>query len=298
MNLPANSSYLWVNNLRLRTLNWGEAGDEPVILLLHGLASNARIWELTAPLLAEQGWRVIAPDLRGHGQTDKPETGYDFNSYRADLTALLGALDVRRPVLVGHSWGASLAVDYAAHYPVGPLSPRGIVLVDGGVIQLDQTPGATWEIVRDRLTPPRLAGMALADFLLRIDNWNSTWKPDEQMRQIILANFEIDADEHIKPHLRFENHMQIVRAMWEFKTYLAMEKLMCPVLAVPAQPEQAKSGGGDEFYRLKQEGIHRAAEILSDLRVSWMADSVHDIPLQHPDKLVQLLVDFVRDLPR
>lgn len=298
MNERAGSSYLWVNNLRLHTLNWGEPGDEPVILLLHGLASNARIWELTAPRLAAQGWRVVAPDLRGHGQTDKPETGYDFDSYRADLTALLGALEVRRPVLVGHSWGASLVEDYAAHFPVGPLSPRGIVLVDGGVIQLDQTPGASWESVRDRLTPPRLAGMALADFLEWIENWNGSWKPDEQAQQIILANFEIDDDERISPHLRFENHMQIVRAMWEFKTYQVMERLVCPVLAVPAQPEAAKSGESDESYQLKREGINRASEILRDFRVSWVANSVHDIPLQHPDKLARLLLDFVRDLPR
>lgn len=298
MNTPARSSYLWVNNLRTHTLNWGEPGDEPVILLLHGLASNARIWELTAPHLASQGWRVIAPDLRGHGQTDKPEGSYGFDQYRADLAALLGALELRRPVLVGHSWGASVVVDYAAHYPVGPLSPKGIVLVDGGVTQLDQTPGATWESVRDRLTPPRLAGMPLVDFLEWINNWNGSWKPDEQAQQIILANFAIDQNERISPHLSFENHMKIVRAMWEFKTYQAMERLACPVLAVLAQPEAANRRDSDEFYRLKQEGIHRAAEILNDFRVSWVADSVHDIPLQHPEKLAQLLADFVRDMPR
>src|SRR3990172_1189951 len=99
-----NSSYFLLNGLRVHYLHWnlGDAG-RPVVLL-HGLASNARIWELVAPELVLAGLVPLAPDLRGHGLTDKPDGDYGFETYRRDLLAFLDAAQVERPVLVGHSW--------------------------------------------------------------------------------------------------------------------------------------------------------------------------------------------------
>ena len=85
------------------------------MLLLHGLASNARFWDLTAPHLYE--YHVVAVDQRGHGLSSKPEDGYDFSNFAADVAAVIEALGLRRPVVVGHSWGAMLALAYAAAHP-------------------------------------------------------------------------------------------------------------------------------------------------------------------------------------
>lgn len=290
------SSYLFTNNLRIHYLRWDPEEERRPVLLLHGLASNARIWELVGPRLAELGWAAIAPDARGHGLTDKPDGDYGFETFRKDLLAMIDALNLERPLLVGHSWGALIALDYAAQFPVGPRTPAGLILVDGGVMQLDDVPGATWEETRERLTPPRLGGMPADDFLRRITAWTSEWGSDERIPQIVLGNFEIAEDETIWPRLTFERHMQIVRAMWEFKTYDRMERLRCPALAVLAIPSQPRSEGDGKFLELKESGVERARAVLPGLQVRWMQDSVHDIPLQYPAELANLIGAFASEL--
>jgi pimeloyl-ACP methyl ester carboxylesterase len=286
------SSYLYLNNLRFHYLHWNlDHGDRPIVLL-HGLASNARIWELVAPYLAEQGFRIFALDQRGHGLTDKPDSEYSFSAFRSDLLAFLDACQLENPVLVGHSWGGMVALDYAAQHVAGPRAPAGVFLVDGGLIQLDDAPGATWDQVRVRLTPPRLAGMALDDFLTRLDKWTAQLDDPETARQIIMANFEIAEDETISPRLTFERHMQIVRAMWEFKTYERLERIRCPLAAVMALPPAPHSEEEEEFVKIKQRGVSRALALHPGLYVEWMKDTIHDIPLHRPTKLAVLISEF------
>jgi pimeloyl-ACP methyl ester carboxylesterase len=284
------SSYLYLNSLRVHYLHWNLGdGGQPVVLL-HGLASNARIWELVAPDLAQAGLMPLAPDARGHGMTDKPDGDYGSETFFRDLAAIIDACHLERPLLVGHSWGGMVALDYAARRPMGPGAPSGLVLVDGGMTQLDDYPGATWETTRDRLAPPRLSGMPMEDFLSRLDRGQSGWRPDDQAISIILANFEISADDTIAPHLTFEHHMQIVRAMWDFKTYTRFPRLRCPVWMVPARPPQPHSPGEKEFLAYKEKGIERARAAIPNLQVHWMEDTVHDIPLQRPAALASLIV--------
>jgi pimeloyl-ACP methyl ester carboxylesterase len=287
-----NSSYLFANDLRFHYLQWDSEEQQRPVLLLHGLASNARIWELVAPELVKLGWPAIALDARGHGLTDKPDGDYGFGTFQKDLLALIDALSLERPLLVGHSWGALIALDYAAQFPFGPRSPAGLVLVDGGVMQLDDAPGATWKETRERLTPPRLGGMPAEDFLARITTWTSEWGSDERIPQIVLGNFEIAEDETIWPHLTFERHMQIVRAMWEFKTYARMERLRCPALAVLAVPPRPRSEREEQFLALKESGVEHSQTAYPGLQVHWMQDSIHDIPLQYPAELADLIGTF------
>jgi len=290
------SSYLYLNGLRLHYLHWNvETGQQPIVAL-HGLASNARIWELVAPFLAEHGFQLYALDQRGHGLTDKPEGEYSFDVFRGDLLAFLDACQLDRPVLLGHSWGALVALDFAAHCAVGPRAPAGVVLVDGGVTQLDDGPDASWERVRQRLTPPRLAGMPLDDFLKRLTDRGGPLGEDEHAVQAILANFEIGADETLAPRLSFEHHMQIVRAMWEFKTFEYLQRLRCPVEAVLAEPPPGRSQLEEEFLSRKREGAARAREIQPRLRVHWLEETLHDIPLHRPGELANLILEFTRGI--
>src|SRR6266849_9030785 len=99
--------FVAANGLQLHYRRWSPArpvSELPPILLLHGLASAAHIWDLVAPLLAGRGYVVTALDQRGHGESDKPDTGYDFATIIADDTAVVEALGIGRPVVVGHSW--------------------------------------------------------------------------------------------------------------------------------------------------------------------------------------------------
>ena len=75
-----------LNSLTLYYRDWGGSGKS--IILLHGLASNSRIWDLVAPILASNS-SVIAIDQRGHGKSDKPQGGYDFNSVTDDIAQFI-----------------------------------------------------------------------------------------------------------------------------------------------------------------------------------------------------------------
>ncbi|MFD0594557.1 alpha/beta fold hydrolase [Catellatospora coxensis] len=102
-------------------------------LLVHGLSSNARLWDEVAGALAAAGHPSWAVDLRGHGESDAPESGYDTGTAAADLAALITALGLDRPVVVGQSWGGNVVVRLAAKHPE---LPGALGLVDGGWIDL------------------------------------------------------------------------------------------------------------------------------------------------------------------
>jgi pimeloyl-ACP methyl ester carboxylesterase len=95
-----------------------EGGGWPV-LLLHGFPDSSHVWRHQVPALVEAGMRVIAPDLRGFGESDKPEAVAEYAITRsiADVVAVLDALGIERTHVVGHDWGAGLAWVLAALVP-------------------------------------------------------------------------------------------------------------------------------------------------------------------------------------
>src|SRR5205814_1709852 len=86
-------------------------GEGVPFLLVHGLASNARMWDGVASALAGLGHPVAAVDQRGHGRSDKPDSGYDFITVTDDLVAVLDGLGFERSVAVGQSWGGNVVVE-------------------------------------------------------------------------------------------------------------------------------------------------------------------------------------------
>jgi pimeloyl-ACP methyl ester carboxylesterase len=98
-------TFLTTNGLRLRLRDWGGPTVTPAILLVHGLASNAHIWDLLAPLLADD-FRVAAIDQRGHGQSDKPTDDYNLMTIAEELADAIRALGWMRPLVVGHAYVA------------------------------------------------------------------------------------------------------------------------------------------------------------------------------------------------
>jgi non-heme chloroperoxidase len=101
------------DNQRLAVIDRG--AGKPVVLI-HGWSLGAAIWNLQTDWLAAQGLRVVAYDRRGHAGSDKPATGYDFDSLASDLAAVLDQLDLTDVTLVGHSMGAGEVARYLASY--------------------------------------------------------------------------------------------------------------------------------------------------------------------------------------
>ncbi len=88
-----------------------EAGEGPLVLLCHGWPESWYSWRHQLGALAEAGYRAVAPDMRGYGETDRPEAieAYTIFHLVGDMVGLLDALGADRAAIVGHDWGASVA---------------------------------------------------------------------------------------------------------------------------------------------------------------------------------------------
>jgi pimeloyl-ACP methyl ester carboxylesterase len=93
-----------------------QAGDGPVLLLVHGITSTAESWSEVMPILAEDHL-VIAPDLMGHGRSAKPRGDYSLGAYASGIRDLLLALGHDRATVVGHSLGGGVAMQFSYQFP-------------------------------------------------------------------------------------------------------------------------------------------------------------------------------------
>ncbi len=110
---------LHLPEIELSYLEWQpETGKEkiPRLLLLHGLADSACVWTNLGNYLSNR-YHIVAPDMRGHGESSKPKTGYTFESAIADLEALMAHLNWSDAHILGHSWTGKLAAIWARQNP-------------------------------------------------------------------------------------------------------------------------------------------------------------------------------------
>jgi len=113
--------------VRLATREW--PGKGPAIVCIPGLTANHACWESMASFLAPD-YRVIAYDLRGRGESEKPPKGYSVPIHAEDLAALLDHFGLKRAILFGHSLGANIGAYFASRYPQ---RVKQLVLLDGGI---------------------------------------------------------------------------------------------------------------------------------------------------------------------
>jgi pimeloyl-ACP methyl ester carboxylesterase len=106
------------------------ASDLPVLLLIHGITSSSATWDPVIPALSEHA-RVIAPDLLGHGDSDKPTGDYSLGSFASGLRDLLDYLGHERVTIVGHSLGGGVAMQFAYQYP--ERCERVVLVSSGGL---------------------------------------------------------------------------------------------------------------------------------------------------------------------
>jgi pimeloyl-ACP methyl ester carboxylesterase len=123
---PVHDEFLTGNDVTLHWVQWGKQG--PPIICVHGITSNAFFFQALADNLARTH-RIFAYDLRGRGDSDKPQEGYSTPIHAADLAALIDKIGLERPIVIGHSLGAMISLHFAAHYP-DKLSK--LVLLDAG----------------------------------------------------------------------------------------------------------------------------------------------------------------------
>jgi pimeloyl-ACP methyl ester carboxylesterase len=268
--------------LAVRTWGRGDvARGAARFVLVHGLASNARTWDGVARRLHDLGHAVATVDLRGHGSSAKPDGGYDFATLGGDLLAVLDHLHWAAVVLVGQSTGGNLALAVARR---APRRVARVVGVDGGFIEL-RARWATWGGCERALAPPPLEGVSRSRLAATMRMAHPDWSDDGI--EATLANLEELPDGTVRPWLTRERHLCILRALWEDDPSASLSALDIPVLLVPAD-------SGDEWSRSKHAEVERVARRGRDVQVHWFAPGDHDLHVQHPAELADVIDRWAR----
>jgi len=261
------------------------AADAAPFLLLHGLASTARSWEPVARRLAAAGHRVFAADFRGHGLSDKTDDGYDLATFASDLTSLIEVLELDRPVLVGHSLGAFVMLEAFARYAELGGLVRGVVLVEGGLVEAS-TQFATLDEMLTRVTLPPVAGTPAS----RLEGYFRHTYPDWSDERVagMMAGLEVRPDSTVEWWLSPARLQALASSMWEQDV-----EALCSTLAAPALWIVADTGDV-AWTEAKQVAAGTVSRCLPRSRVEWLVAD-HDVHAHRPDEVAALILLSTED---
>ncbi len=305
-------SFVDADGLRLHYLEWHPAprpqlaqtqaneervssGDEIPIVMLHGLGTTADTWRLVAPHLCTDH-QVIAFDQRGHGQSDAPADGYDLVTLAEDAVHAMAALGLGQVMLVGHGWGARVALVLAARHSA---LVSHLILIDCPHVEPRHWPGMTLERFL-RESPPREVYHSRDAYLSAMrQEMAAFWSPE--IEAILLTSVIERPGGEIEERLTPAHQRLIRQALWEDRALTYYSQIRCAVLLVPAAarpqpgaqpPEKLENAG--EFAAAKGFMAAQVARIIRRCSILWMPDTTHDIQLQRPQRLAAAITEFIK----
>ena len=260
------------------------AGSGPALLLLHGIGNNCQTWAGVIDRLAESH-TVIAPDLLGHGASDKPRGDYSIAAYANGMRDLLTVLDIERATVVGHSLGGGIALQFAYQFP--ERCERLVLVGSGGLgpelsagLRAATLPGA--ELVLTALTGisgPLRAGMQVLDRVGKLAGWRQV-RDVAEAGEALLALRDVEARRAFLRTLRgvVDARGQAVTAL--DRIYLA-----------DAVPMLVVWGGRDPIVpALHAESVR---SLVPSARVEVFPGAGHWPHLDEPEEFCRILLDFI-----
>lgn len=266
-----------------------EGGIDVPVVLLHGLSQQRAYW---LPVIKRmRRGPVLAIDQRGHGDSDADE-GADFSlgACAADVVVAMDQLHWERAVIVGHSWGAAVALRFAADF-----SERTgtCVLLDGGLWG-PRDLGDRGQ-VRESLRPPAL-GLPEPQLwdLVRGGDLGPYWTPE--VHEALWPTFDKGTDGLLRTRIGMTRHMAVLDGLFDAEPQRDLDQLArrgTPlwVVAAEARPSGDPSGAPVSWADARQAAVQNAMS-LPNVTTLRIAGAIHDLPLQWPD-LVAGVVDAV-----
>lgn len=275
----AETRFVEIHGVRQAVVDQGD-GDE-VLLLVHGMAGSAETWRAVLPQLAKK-YRVIAPDLLGHGQSSKPRTDYSLGAFAVGLRDLLDELGVRSATVVGHSLGGGVAMQFLYQHPE---YCRRLVLIGSGglgpdvgwILRLLAAPGA--ELVMPVIAPPPVlrAGNAVRSWLTSVglrsprgaEIWNAYSSfADSETREAFLRTLRSVVD----------YRGQSVSALNRLNLREAL-----PVLAI----------WGEDDNIIPVDHAYSALQARPDCRLEILPGIGHFAQVEAPFEVIELIDEFI-----
>jgi pimeloyl-ACP methyl ester carboxylesterase len=273
------------DGVRLHIRRW--PGGPNGALLIHGLASSSHIWDLVAPRLGRLGVEPVAHDQRGHGRSTKPTSGYGFEQTTADAAAVIRATGLRRPIVVGHSWGANVALEVAVRRP---RLVSGAILLDGGFSSMRDR--FDWRTAKRLLSPPAFGGIPVEAFVAGIPEHTGLARTPE-VEAVVLSLVRVDGRGRVHPRLARSNHLKILHALWAQDTDGLLRRARVPTLVLAARTRDVAPDQAD-FIRVKAEAAGRIRAIGPPVAFEWI-EGIHDVPLQRPQAVARRIARFSAD---
>ena len=264
------------SGLTVRVVERGDARAPPVVLV-PGWGCSVYTYRHNMPALAEAGYRVIAVDLKGHGLSDKPRSAaeYTIESLTEHLHDILDALELDRPMLVGHSMGASLLYHFASRFQaragmLALLAPVGL----GGVrpMRVYQTLTPRFLVPLVRLFTPRLP-VKIA--LMRVYGVRGTFT-------------EEDVDQYLAP-IRLRDSPAALRELLHSYDWHAVKRLDLKPVRVPAI---AIWGSLDHLMSKGEIGLYE--RLIPGIELHEIAGAGHVAPEETPEEVNTALISFFR----
>ena len=262
-------------------------GEGPALLLLHGLACDHTTWDPVIDILAEK-YTVIAPDLLGHGLSDKPRADYTLGGYANGMRDLLTILGIDKVTVVGHSFGGGIAMQFAYQFP--ERTQRMILVATGGLgpevtplIKLIQAPG--WGLAMGALTLPVIRHAELVA-LRAAAEYGAVGPLRKYTRDLgeVACIVESWKDRRTRFAIR-----HLVRAVIDWRGQIVtMSDRAYLTAAVPV----AVVWGRDDMV-LPAHHASNAAALAPDARVEVIADAGHVPHKDHPERFARLVDDFI-----
>ena len=269
-------------------LHYVEQGEGPLILLLHGFPEHWYSWRHQIGPLAEAGFRVVAPDLRGYNLSQKPRGGYDIKTLTTDVRGLIRALGERSATVVGHDWGGIIALQFPIDYPKAcdRLIVMNAPLIRSRYWQRDNYPNNVYALVMH------------LPFLAKRRMWGDV---DAAVRQIfrgVAADHEPWSEEDYAEFARalrqpgaIDAAMKYYRNIYWPDWFLTWqdrnERVRCPT--------QFIWGAQDRAVRL--EFMEEAAGQVDNLRTHIVEQAGHWVQQEQPAEVTAAMLAFLTNSP-
>jgi len=280
--------FVYVDGIRLHYVEW--QGGEPALLMVHGLSANARSFDLWAETLAPK-YRLIAPDLRGRGESDKPAGPYGVEVHARDMELLLNALDIDRVVYIGQSLGATIGLQFAANHPGRALK---LVLGDQGGIPDDETERTeilnAVQISLARIGTIYPSRDAYLDFIKGNPFFQPMWS--KYSESLVEADIEVLPDGTARSKMRKDALEQDTTSLLNLDYENLYPKVSCPTLLVRAP----RGILGEKDYALSPEVADKIVRSVPNCRLYEVGGANHyTLFLVEQPELMQEIIRFIQE---